>query len=144
MKTILYALILSSVLICLNSMPLAAQDEGGAMVPCLASCCLDPRLGYEMNEGKEIHMYDVLSLFGILRLIPAVDWGLARSGAGGFCVTLFWGNRAGRDFKTTRLRGKELLLCVPVVNIVSAVLILSEVLGGKTWSEVEQAENLKR
>ena len=97
-----------------------------------------------MNEGKNVHLYDVLGLFAVLRLIPAIDWGFGGGGPCGCCVALTISKRAGRDFRTTRLRGKEFLYFVPVLWFYPAIAIPLEAMSGKTWSEVVEQEKLKR
>jgi TolB-like protein len=118
--------------------------EKGGMGPALASCCLDPRLGYEMNEGKKVHLYDVLGLFAVLRLVPAIDWGMGRGGACGCCLALTISKRAGRDFRKTRLRGKEILFFIPVLQWYPIIAVPLEAMSGKTWSEVVEEEGLTR
>ena len=141
-------IILACVVICVLG-SLTSVTAAGGMEPCLATCCLDWRLGYEMNEGKTIHMYDWLTLAGRISqvplwIIPAYEWGYRESGAAGCCVSILWGARAGRDFKSLRLRSKEILLCVPIINIYPIIMIPMEAMDGKTWSQVLEEENLQR
>ncbi|MFP4521845.1 MAG: hypothetical protein ACLFQK_06835 [Fibrobacterota bacterium] len=134
-------------------MPFAASAKGG-LAPCLATCVFgDTRLGLEMNEGKEIQTYDwlnlagnVLSSFGggILNLYVAYDVGYKAAGTKGCLSACLWGPRAGRDFNEVKIRKKEVMLCIPIVNIVPAVLIPLEAYSGKTYQQIIEEENLKR
>jgi hypothetical protein len=128
----------------------SAVQAAGGPVPCLATCFFgDPRIGLYMNDGKSIETDDWISL--VLNAVGG--WGSIYNGfksyeasnnGTSFCVGYIWGRRAGTEFKTTKLRTKEVLMCVPVLNIYPCVAIPLEALSGKTMSQVIQEEGLTR
>jgi hypothetical protein len=128
----------------------SSVQAAGGVVPCLATCFFgDPRIGLYMNEGKSVETDDWISL--ALNVIGG--WGAIYNGfksyekandGASFCVGYIWGRRAGSEFKTTKLRTKEVLMCIPVVNIYPCIAIPFEAMGGKTMSQVVQDEGLSR
>jgi hypothetical protein len=122
----------------------SSSVAAGGVAPCLATFLLgDTRIGLYMNEGKPVELVDWLGLVGIGRLIGMFE---ANSAAGlkGCCVAFFWGRRAGTEIKTTKIRSKEVLMCIPVVDIYPCIALPLEAMGGKTMSQVIEEENLKR
>ena len=71
----------------------------------------------------------------------------AAEGQGG-CVPCLvgcvWGPRAGYMYNEgVSLRTMEWFQLIPLVGVVSSLIQLFDVMGGKTWSEVEAAEGLR-
>jgi hypothetical protein len=118
-------------------MPVNAQEQKGGMGPCLASCCLGPRIGLEMNEGKSVETLEILGLFFFpLRSIP----GFQKAGAAGGFVGCCFGPRVGAQFNERKIRTMEILQLV----LVGTIMIGLEAKNGKTMTEIEAAENLKK
>ena len=147
MKNLVFLVLIALI----TTIPVSANAGKGGVGPCLATCIFgDTRIGLEMNEGKEIQTTDFINLVGSftgifpLNLYTAYDQGYKNSGATGCCVAMLWGNRAGRDFKTTKLRTKEIMMCVPGVCIIPAIMLPLEAMSGKTYAEVIEEEQLKR
>lgn len=46
--------------------------ETGGFVPALASCCLGPRIGLEMNDGRKVRSMELFTLVPIIGIVPAV------------------------------------------------------------------------
>ena len=139
-----------------------AQDQGTATVskgginPCLASCCIGPRVGLEMNEGKEIVTSEWIGFGGsflylvhsslpmIGRAYMAYDRGATTNGVEGFFASYFLGPRVGNELDHRKIRTMEWLRLVPCVNIYPAIAISLEAYNGKTMSEIEVKENLRK
>jgi hypothetical protein len=128
-------LLFAAIVVCSFS---SIQAAGGAG-PCLATLLLDPRLGLYMNEGKSIETNDFIRY-----LINPLGSYLATKDKGSCCVAVFWGNRAGQEFKTYKLRSKEVLMCIPVVNIYPCIALPLEAYSGKTFADVVKEEGLTR
>jgi hypothetical protein len=122
----------------------SSVQAAGGFGPCLATIFLDPRLGLDMNEGKDIQTNDWLRLLPPLSLYAMYAEGYQTNGMKGCCVACIWGNRAGHDIDKYKLRSKEVLMCVPVVNIYPCIALPLEAYGGKTMSQVIQDESLAR
>ena len=125
----------------------AAQAKGGAG-PCLASCCLGPRIGLEMNEGEKVEMLEILRLVPIINiyaiLYVSYDYGYQAAGGKGFLASCCLGPRVGGELDKRKIRTIEWLRLVPVVNLYSWVSVGMEAYGGKTMDEVAQEESLSR
>jgi hypothetical protein len=127
----------------------SVQAEKGGVVPCLATCFMgDARIGLYMNEGNPIETDDWIVLVGNIVGLGWVYGGYkayekAQTGSS-FCVGAIWGRRAGSEFKSTKLRTKEVLMCIPCVNIYPCIAIPLEAFNGKTMSQVVQEEGLSR
>lgn len=128
----------------------SVQAAGGA-VPCLATCFIgDSRIGLYMNEGKQIQTDDWIRfagnyLVGSLGSIYSGYKSFEKTQKGtSFCVGYLWGQRAGSEFTTTKLRTKEVLMCIPVLNLYPCVSIPLEAFSGKTMSDVIKDEGLTR
>ncbi|NQT96804.1 MAG: hypothetical protein HQ562_03595 [Candidatus Marinimicrobia bacterium] len=139
-----------------------AQDQGTATVskgginPCLASCCIGPRVGLEMNEGKEITTSEWIG-FGSTYLWPihptlptigkaymAYDMGGKTNSMEGFFASFCLGPRIGNELDHRKIRTMEWLRLVPCVNIYPAIAIPLEAYNGKTMTEIEVKENLRK
>lgn len=123
-------------------MPMSGYAKGGAG-PFFASCCLGPRIGLEYNEGKQIETDEWLGLI-IPRPILAIFQGAKNNGFGGYMASCCLGPRVGEQLHERNIRTMEWLYLVPVVSIVSAIMIAAEAGQGKTMTEIESAENLKK
>jgi hypothetical protein len=147
----------------------ASVQAAGGVGPCLATCFLgDSRIGLYMNEGKPIEGTDWLvfganiagsvlgsALFSsednpggtsipIGSVIAGVDAYNKSKSAKGFCAGALWGRRSGAEINTTKIRTKEILMCIPIVNIYPCIAVPLEAYSGKTMSQVIEEENLKR
>jgi len=111
--------------------------EKGGIVPGLASCCLGPRVGLEMNEGKPIETMEIIGLF--IPLVRAVPGFQANGFTGclyGYCL----GPRVGAQLNQRKVRTNEWLqLCC-----IGSILISFEAYSGKTMTEIEQKEGLRK
>ena len=131
------------------------RGEGGAG-PCLASACIGPRVGLEMNEGKKIQTSEWVALggaliFGSVPAIPlgtraymAYDAGGKANGLEGFLASYFLGPRVGAELRERRIRSDEWLMLVPCVNIYPCFSISMEAYQGRTMTEIEVAEGLRK
>jgi hypothetical protein len=127
----------------------SAQAAGG-IVPCIAPFLFeDVRIGLYINDGKEIETMDWIVLgmdilTGLGPFVSAYDAYSKSNSMKGCCVGYFWGRRAGGEINTYKLRSKEILMCIPVVNIYPCIAIPCEGFSGKTMTQVIADENLKR
>ena len=145
-KLILVALMLTVV-----PVKTPVQAEAGGVWPCLATCFMgDVRIGLYMNEGKEVENMDwivfVLNAVGtgLGPFVSAYDAHKKSSSMKGCCVGYFWGRRAGGEINNYKLRTKEILLCIPIINIYPCIAIPLEAFNGKTMTQIIEEENLKR
>ena len=130
------------------SLPQArAQEEkkkGGAG-PFLASCCLGPRVGLELNEGQGVRTVEWVRLvFWPVGLPWSGYEGWQAAGPEGCLANVFIGPRVGNELPERRVRTKEWLLLVPYVNVIPRVMISVEALNGKTMGQIEEEEKLKK
>jgi len=144
----------------------------GGVGPCLASCCIGPRVGLEMNEGTKIRQMEWIAfiggmIFSPIRLVNTIDPVTGKTmdeirvkeNLGGnpinatppkqkggimpFLGACCLGPRVGLEMNDGRkVRTMELLTLVPVVQIVPIVLIAAEAYQGKTMSEIAAKERL--
>ena len=125
-----------------------AAEEKGGLGPMLGSCCLGPRIGLEMNEGKEVEIMEVLPLIpyagGVFRLWLSYDYGYKAAGGKGFLASCCIGPRVGKQFNERKVRSLEKLYPIPIVNLYPWIVIGLEAYSGKTMIEIEEAENLSR
>ena len=47
--------------------------EKGGVGPFLAGCCLGPRVGLELNDGRNIRLIEWLCLIPLVRIVPAIE-----------------------------------------------------------------------
>ena len=125
----------------------SVQAKGGAG-PCLASCCIGPRIGLEMNEGDSVEILEVLRLApyvgGLINLYVAYDYGYKAAGANGFLASCCLGPRIGKELDGRKIRTIEWLRLIPVINLYAVISVGMEAYGGKTMAEVAEEENLSR
>lgn len=149
---------------------LNAKPDAGGLTPCLLTCYLGPRVGTEYNEGRSVATMEWISfVFFPARIISGVkayqgttmtEWALdnaidarpipppkgsatAPGGAAACFIGACLGPRpAFERNEGRRLRTKEILLFVPVVNIVMAFVLGLEAYHGKTMSQIAQDEGL--
>jgi hypothetical protein len=125
-------------------------QAAGGVAPCLATCLLgDARIGLYMNDGKPIETTDWIIfgldvVSGLGTFVAAYDAYSKSNSMKGCCVGYFWGRRAGGEINNYKLRSKEILMCIPIVNIYPCIAIPLEAFGGKTMTQVIEEENLKR
>ena len=118
-----------------------APPAKGGVGPLLASCILGPRVGQEMNEGQPIDIFEVLS---ITRLWLAYDWGYKSGGGKGFLASCCIGPRVGKEIGERKVRSKEKLMLVPIVNLYPWITMGMEAYSGKTMKQIEKTEKLRR
>jgi len=136
----------------------------GGLGPCVASCCIGPRVGLEMNEGVDIYQSEWIALGGALvggsasgvgapigsmisvatRAYMAYEMGAKPNGLEGALASYFLGPRVGNELDTRKIRTMEWLRLVPCVNIYAGLMISLEAYNGKTMSEIEVKESLRR
>ena len=146
MRTRFYVLLLCVALFGVIS-AITVQAEGG-VGPMLGSCCLGPRIGLEMNEGQPIEVMEVLPLVpyvgGLFQLYLAYDYGYKAAGGKGFLASCCLGPRVGKELNERKIRSKEWLRLIPVVNLYPWISTGVEAFQGKTMIEIEKDENLSR
>jgi len=82
----------------------------------------------------------VILFTGSFAYIAAAE---GKGGCGPCLVGCIWGPRTGYMYNEgVKLRTMEWLRLVPVVGYIAYLIELFDVMGGKTWSEVESAEGL--
>lgn len=139
--------------------------EPGGFGPALASCLVGPRVGLEMNEGiEEIHLSEWIALGGAIisgsttgilapignviytgtRAYMAYEMGGKNNGFEGALAAFCIGPRVGNELHYRKIRNKEWLLLIPCVNIYPLISIPLEAYHGKTMTEIEIAEGLRK
>ncbi len=177
------------VLVLILAGSLMAQQKGG-FGPCLATCCIGPRVGLEMNEGVDLYKGEWIMLWGKLvsdalgpayttemdlnkcievypypctvettpnpvgqlglgiavgtKAYMAYEMGGKTNGFNGFLASYFLGPRIGAELHERKIRTKEWLLLVPCACLYPAISIPLEAYRGKTMTEIEVAEGLRR
>ncbi|MCK4639729.1 MAG: hypothetical protein KAU06_00190 [Candidatus Marinimicrobia bacterium] len=164
---------------------LQAKENGG-FVPCLATCLIGPRVGLEMNEGKDINQSEWIALGGSIlassltmngtyytfsninkdddvrifpkespatgfgrsisigtRLYMAYDMG-NKNGFEGVLASYCLGPRIGSELDYRKIRTIEWLQLVPCVCIYPAIAIPLQAYNGKTMTEIEVEEGLRK
>lgn len=135
----------------------------GGVGPCLATCCIGPRVGLEMNEGKDINQAEWINLGGQLvggslsvicclgstisvgtGVYMAYDMGAKENGIAGFFASCCIGPRVGNELDYRKIRTKEWLTLVPCASIYPMITIPLEAYNGKTMTEIEVAEGLRK
>ncbi len=133
----------------------------GGIGPALASCLIGPRVGLEMNEGNdEIYLSEWIALGGLVvggsakwpftiagnmiangtRAYMAYDRGGINNSFEGALASFFLGPRVGNELHYRKVRTNEWLqLCC-----VGKILITLEAYNGKTMSEIEIEEGLRK
>ena len=134
-----------ALLFCVLMAAPAAQAGDGGIAPCLASCCLGPRIGLEMNEDIPVEMVEALAPFiGIVQLWVIYDYGYRNAGVSGALASCCLGPRIGKQLNERKIRTMEWLRLVPVINLYAWASVGMEAYGGKTMTDVEAAENLTK
>ena len=149
---------------------LNAKPDAGGLTPCLLTCYLGPRVGPEYNEGRGIATIEWVSLFFFpARIVPAIqayqgktmtEWAketeidtrpippprgesTGKGGMAGFLLGCYLGPRVAFERNEgRRVRTREILLFIPVVNVVTSVLMGLEAYSGKTMTQIAQDEGL--
>ncbi len=136
----------------------------GGIGPCLASCLIGPRVGLEMNEGNtEIHLSEWIALGGSLvggsggtanplgnlvitasRAYMAYEMGGKGNGLEGALAAYCIGPRVGNEIHYRKIRKKEWLLLIPCIDIYPIISIPLEAYHGKTMTEIEIEEGLRK
>lgn len=151
--TIIFLIIVlaSTTLIGQNEDTLPSEKKGG-LNPCLASFCIGPRVGLEMNEGKKIQTSEWIGFGGQLlgsihpslptlaRGYMAYDTGGKQNSMTGFFASFFIGPRVGQELHERKIRTKEWLTFCGI----GTCLIGWEAYKGKTMTEIEVAEGLRK
>jgi len=152
------SVICAIVIMTLFASSFAYAGEGG-FAPCLASCLIGPRVGLEMNEGKQIETSEWIMLGGqvigaapVIGQIAAVGtraynayvMGAQKNGFEGALASFFLGSRVGNELDTRKIRTKEWLQLIPCVCIYPLITIPLEAYNGKTMSEIEAKEGLRK
>lgn len=120
-----------------------AQDgfAKGGVTPGMASCCLGPRIGLEMNEGIPIRTEEWINAF-IFPIVPFEAYD--KVGFKGCLASCFLGPRVGMQLKERKIRTKEWVTLIPVVGLIPRAMIAIEAGQGKTMTEIEAKEGLKK
>ena len=125
----------------------------GGLSPLLATFCIGPRVGLEMNEGKKIQTDEWIAFGGSLvgpsihssvaaltRAYMAYKTGGKMNGMSGFAASFCIGPRVGAELHKREIRDNEwLTFC-----FVGTCLIGAEAYRGKTMTEIEVAEGLRK
>ncbi|MEK7275060.1 MAG: hypothetical protein AAB296_02820 [Candidatus Desantisbacteria bacterium] len=122
---------------------LASADAAkkGGMTPAFASCCLGPRIGLELNEGTPIRTEEWVNAF----LFPIVPFeAFDKNGMNGCLTSCCICPRAGLELKERNIRTIEWMQLIPCVGVIPRAMIAAEAYQGKTMTEIEKAENLKK
>ena len=127
-----------------------AQTKGGAG-PFFASCCIGPRVGLEMNEGKEIKGTEWVRTFatfvpyigGIIWLVVVVMQG-SNTGFNGVMAECCIGPRVGEQLNERRIRSIEWVSAIPLIGIIPHIMMSADAANGRTVLEIEAKENLRR
>jgi TolB-like protein len=139
------------------------QTRQGGFGPCVASCLIGPRVGLEMNEGKDIHTSEWISLAGNLsggsipffpgansaipflaRTYMAYEMGYKANGMNGRLASFFLGPRIGNELDYREIREKEWMMLIPCVNLYPLISIPLEAYRGETMKEIEKREGLRK
>ena len=137
--------------LCVPLSALADTPAKGGAGPFFASCCIGPRVGLEMNEGKEIKGAEWVRAFagfvpyigGIIWLVVVVMQG-SNTGFNGVMAECCIGPRVGMELKERRIRSIEWASAIPLIGIIPRIMISSDAARGSTMSEIEVKENLKQ
>lgn len=141
-----------------------ARGKGG-IVPALASCMIGPRVGLEMNEGNDtIYQSEWIALGGSVvgsaltgyfaplgsaisvgtRAYMAYDMGGKSNGLEGALASYCLGPRVGNELHYRKIRTLEWLQLVPCVCIYPMIALPLEAYKGKTMTEIEIEEGLRK
>ena len=135
-------------------------EKSGGVVPCLATCLIGPRVGLEMNEGVKVNTSEYIALGGLV-IGPAVGGNIGtlismgtkgymaydmggKNGFKGILGSYCLGPRIGNELDYRKIRTKEWLIIVPCACIYPMITIPLEAYKGKTMTEIEVAEGLRK
>jgi hypothetical protein len=101
---------------------IAYPKKAGGVEPCLVTWFLGPRVGLEMNERKPIELIDIIRFAGqyaciMFPILTSYETGYKAAGMKGFLASCCIGHRVGSQLKERRVRTKEYLMLIPIVNI---------------------------
>ena len=157
------------VLITLFAGMILQAEETGGIKPFLASCCIGPRVGLEMNEGEKVTTSEKAALIGqivgpciggCLFFIPplsgctmgcitlgtrgymAYDMGAKENGITGFFASCCLGPRVGAELGERKIRIYEWLSFNGCC--IGRILTGFEAFQGKTMTEIEVKEGLRK
>ena len=146
-----------------------AKPNAGGLTPCLLTCLLGPRVGAEHNEGRGTAVSEWVSLaFFPARVFTGIhayngktmtEWAEEREldirpippgrgndspgGIGSCLIGICLGPRPAFEKNEGRqLRTKEILMFVPVVNVLMVILMSRESYQGKTMTQIAKDEGL--
>jgi len=131
--------------------------------PGIQSVLFGPRIGLEANEGKPVTFIEKANLF--VPIVPFLAY--QENGIKGFMTSAFICPRAGMELKVRKIRTSEWFGLIPIVGasvhlilthhsrtyviteavsagILSRLLPAYEALRGKTMTEIEKKERIKR
>lgn len=128
--------------------------QNGGIVPCLLGV-FDPRMGYLANQGNvDVSLEDALSLAVFVPILGQFAWVIIH------CYYAYTGYQAGKDvssacigslgWKTANMMGRtkgrmvEWLGFIPLINLYSLFVYITETTGGKTWDQIVAKENIGR
>lgn len=119
----------------------AMAGEKGGCVPATLGCFLGPRIGLEYNEGKPVETTEWLRLIVIGAFINDYE-AFEKNGCVGCLLEHFLGPRVGRQYDYRNVRTLEWigLVASPIPQVIMAF----EAYQGKTMTEIEQEENLRK
>jgi|GEM_PF-1979171 hypothetical protein len=158
-KKIIIALLIISMLATLvyaeEKKPVFKVDkQNGGIVPCLLGV-FDVRMGYLSNqENVNVYLEDLLNLAIIIPVIGQIAWFVVHMYFGyigyekgkdisSFCIgTLGW--KTANMMDKTKGRTIEWLAFIPIINIYSFIVYITETTGGKTLNQVISKENLRK
>ncbi len=118
----------------------AAEKKGGIGPACVA-CCIGPRVGLQMNDGKPVESAEWLRLVWIGAIINDVQ-AYQKNGCVGCLLENFLGPRVGRQYNKYNVRTMEWLSLIisPIPQAIAAL----DAYNGKTWSQIVQQEHLQK
>ena len=151
MSVILIALLIVPTLAYAEQVKVDTTQKGG-VEPCLASCCIGPRVGLELNEGKEIRTAEWIGSLGqfvpyvgfLARPYMAYKMGYEPNGIKGCAASCCLGPRIGNELGERKIRTIEWLQLVPVINLYPAIAIPLEAYEGETMTEIAKKEHLRK
>jgi len=136
---------ITSVCIKDHTLLLNKAADGGGVSPFLQSCIFGPRIGLEANEGKPATFMEIMNAFilpGFPIIMPVKAF--FKNGVKGMLAACLIGPRVGMQIDKRKLRDLEWLLLIPVFNLYPRFTISWEAYKGRTMSEIENEENLKK
>lgn len=119
----------------------SAETKKGGATAFAASCCLEPRIGLELNEGVPIRVEEWVHIF----LFPIVSFeAYDKNGLSGAAASCCLGPRVGMELNERKIRTLEWMQLAPYVGFIPRAIMAVEAYQGKTMTEIEQEEGLKK